>query len=167
MQKWKCACSFKLLVLGLASFKLCILNHHFGSALQVKHSITRWKLEVGDRVLKGILKLQFKSSYAALIKTGQARSATHRFQNQLFQQLEEMQKQPSAASAAFTTAFVEQAILLLILNSKNVSLLVSVFHEQCSPRSTKYSCPQSKAHFNWVTCPSHPSLWDLVHSHKQ
>lgn len=92
MQKWKCVCSFKLLVLGLASFKLRILNNHFGSALQVKHSITRWKLEVGDRILKGILKLQFKSSYAVRIKTGQARSASHYFQNQLFQQLEEMQE---------------------------------------------------------------------------
>lgn len=88
-------------------------------------------MEVGDRVLKGILELQFKGSYAVLIKTGQARSASHHFQNQLFLQLEEMQKQLSAASAAFTTPFVEEAILLPILNSPSrlVSFMSSAVQE--------------------------------------
>lgn len=105
MQNWKNVCSSKLLVLVPVSFKLHSVNDYFGLALQVKHSITRWKLELGDRVSNRLFKLYFESSYTVLIKTGQARSASHL--------LPEMQKYSSAASGAFTPAFAKWPVHLL------------------------------------------------------
>lgn len=130
MQNWKYVCSSKVLVLVTAlvtaelwsSFTLHSVNDNFGLPIQIKHSITRQKLEVGGRVSHRVFKLYFKSSYTVLVKTGQAHSTSHL--------LPEMQDIPQQQVVPLKPALDKWPILLPVLNKNKLLLLSSAFHKQ-------------------------------------
>lgn len=131
MQNWKYECSSKVLVLVTVSFKLHSVNDNFGPATQIKHSITRQKLELGDRVSNRVFKLYFKSSYTVLVKTGWAH-CTSRL-------LPEMQNIPQQQVVPLKSALAKWPILLPVLNKNKLLLLSSAFHKQYIPNSSELS----------------------------